>query len=92
MAEWLFAMSTDESPANSDKIISMLRRKIKRRLDRRKIAELVYSLQAAIRKRNCELTRLRHDYGQLEMAYMRQHLRDVIEIERLKKELSILQR
>lgn len=86
MTEWLLAMNTDETPANPYKVISMLRRKIKRRPDRR-IRKLAYNLKVALRRRNLEIDRLRRDYGELERAFMRQHLRDVIEIERLKKKM-----
>ena len=86
---FLDQMSTDEAPATPDKVIAMLKRKVGRRLDKRRVTEWVGQLQTAIRSRNIELGRVRQNYERLEVAFMRQHLRDAMEIEHLKQELSL---
>ena len=83
-------MGTDQEPADPYKVISMLKRKVKRRPDQRAVTALIRSLHRAIRKRSIEVERLRRNYGSLEKALMRQHLRDSTEIERLKREVRCL--
>ncbi len=85
---FLNQMSTDESPADLNKVISMLSRKLKRRTDRRAVAALVHELQRAIQNLSLELKRVRRNYKSLEMALIHQHTRDTMEIEYLKQKLS----
>ncbi len=82
MSDWLSAMGTDGEAADPYKVIGMLRRKIRRRRDKRSAA---YNLNVALHRTSQELQRVRRDFGELEGAFMRQHLRDAVEIERLKR-------